>query len=53
MNIGTISGGSNAGWKRHRPKAADWVCPACGKHLRHFWVACPNDNTRRPDPPEE
>lgn len=53
MNIGHVTGGTHAGWKTQRPKARDWVCPNCGTRLKHFWVACPNDNTRRPDREED
>ncbi|MGE5596446.1 MAG: hypothetical protein ACM3S1_10490 [Hyphomicrobiales bacterium] len=52
MNIGKVTGGTRAGWKRQREKPRDWKCPSCGTHLRYFWPACPNDNTRRPDPQE-
>lgn len=52
MNIGHISGGTNAGWKRQNEKPKDWTCPSCGTRLRYFWPACPNDNTRRPDSEE-
>lgn len=49
-----VSGGTNAGWKRMKAQAAaDWRCPSCGKRLRHFWAACPNDNTRRPEPQDQ
>jgi predicted RNA-binding Zn-ribbon protein involved in translation (DUF1610 family) len=53
MNIGHISGGTNAGWRKTHQRASHWTCPACGKHLKHFWVACPVDQTRRPDPEQE
>jgi len=46
----SVTNGTNAGWKRPRPKGSDWRCPSCGKWLKHFWVTCPNDNSHRPDP---
>lgn len=49
MNIGHIAGGTNAGWRTVRQRAADWICPSCGKPLKGFWKTCPNDGTRRPD----
>lgn len=52
MNIGHISGGTNAGWRKTNQQPKTWVCPTCGKPLKRFWVACPNDNTRRPDAEE-
>lgn len=49
MNIGHVAGGTNAGWKRVRQRAAGWICPQCGKPLKGFWKACPLDNTPRPE----
>jgi hypothetical protein len=49
MNIGHVTGGTNAGWKKQKPKASEWTCPSCGKRLRGFWASCPNDQARRPE----
>jgi len=49
MHIGHIQGGTNAGWRKVKDPAQDWVCPSCGKALAYYWVSCPVDGTRRPE----
>lgn len=44
-----IAGGTNAGWRSLRDRAADWRCPSCSAYLRYYWLKCPNCETRRPD----
>lgn len=40
---------TNAGWRKVKAPAKDWVCPVDGGHtLRHYWVSCPDHGTKRP-----
>lgn len=49
FNIGTVQGGTHAGWRsvKQRPKA--WTCPSCGAKLKYYWLACPTDKHPRPE----
>lgn len=53
MNIGTIQGGTNAGWRVVKQQSSDWTCPVrdggCGKKIRYFWPTCPNCGHPRPE----
>jgi rubredoxin len=42
MNIGTIQGGTNAGWRKAKMQVrVDWTCPNCGARNRYFYNPCP------------
>lgn len=42
MNIGHVSGGTNAGWRKVKIQAkTDWKCPSCAARNRYYWAACP------------
>lgn len=39
MNIGTIQGGTNAGWRKVKAANTAWSC-TCGNHNRAYLVRC-------------
>lgn len=47
MNIGHVSGGTNAGWKRQKERGQDWSCPKCLRSNKKFNANCPNCYTPR------
>lgn len=40
MNIGTIQGGTHAGWRRVLPERQPWDCLSCGRHNGKHLVQC-------------
>lgn len=46
MNIGHITGGTNAGWRKIPDPATPWVCE-CGTLNARYWVTCSTCNTHR------
>lgn len=57
FNIGHVSGGTNAGWKRQKAEAKSWMC-GCpnpdGRTSRYktnprYLVACPDCGKRNPE----
>lgn len=48
FNIGHVSGGTNAGWKRVGEEVKEpWTCN-CGDTHPPTWVNCPNCGVRNP-----
>jgi hypothetical protein len=47
MNIGTIQGGTHAGWRRVKPEPQPWVCQ-CGRANAKHWARCPDCSEPRP-----
>lgn len=42
FNIGHVEGGTNAGWKREKPRRTKtWRCE-CGKERSATWNNCPD-----------
>lgn len=47
MNIGHVSGGTNAGWRIVREQLKEmWTC-ACGRLNKPTYVNCPDCYTKR------
>lgn len=46
-----IPGGTHAGWRTLKARAADWRCPnpACRAHNRYYWLRCPVCAHPRPE----
>lgn len=48
MNVGTIQGGTNAGWRRVNPEPKPWTCK-CGTENAKHWATCSSGcGERRP-----
>ena len=49
MHIGSIQGGTHAGWRTVRMQIRiDWTCSECGARNRYFWNPCPVCGHPRP-----
>lgn len=40
FNVGTIEGGTRAGWRTTKQKGKDWTCAICVTFNRGFLVNC-------------
>jgi hypothetical protein len=47
VNIGSIQGGTNAGWRKVKQAPRPWDC--CGHVRRAYIVRCPDCKSPRPN----
>ena len=49
FNVGSISGGTRAGWRRVKQTATEWVCSKCGRNNARYFTRCPDCTKWRPE----